>query len=123
MIDLYDGPNNHTESSLTKKLRQGKRRIKSFQIDKSDSLVIANYIFDEIPNDKIVLVNAFANPVEWKDNIFLPKVEADLINRLSLKTSKLIVTSFGSPYLIQDFPNAPVYICCLLYTSPSPRDS
>ena len=111
VIDLYDGPNNHTESSLTKKLRQGKRRIKSFQIDKSDSLVIANYIFDQIPNDKIVLVNAFANPVEWKDNIFLPKVEADLINRLSLKTNKLIVTSFGSPYLIQDFPTTPVYIC------------
>ena len=39
------------------------------------------------------------------------KVEADLINRLVKKSSKVIVTSFGSPYLIQDFPNAPVYIC------------
>jgi len=111
VIDLYDGPNNHTESILTKKIRQGKRKIKSFQIDKSDSLEIANYIINEIPNDKIVFVNAFANPVEWKDNIFLPKVEADLINKLTLKTEKLIVTSFGSPYLIQDFPNSPVYIC------------
>jgi len=111
VIDLYDGPNNHTESILTKKIRQGKRRVKSFQIDKSDSLEIANYIINEIPNDKIVFVNAFANPVEWKDNIFLPKVEADLINKLILKTDKLIVTSFGSPYLIQDFPNSPVYIC------------
>ena len=111
VIDLYDGPNNHTESILTKKIRQGKRKIKSFQIDKSDSLEIANYIINEIPNDKIVFVNAFANPVEWKDNIFLPKVEADLINKLILKTDKLIVTSFGSPYLIQDFPNSPVYIC------------
>ena len=111
VIDLYDGPNNHTESILTKKLRQGKRKIKSFQIDKSDSLEIANYIINEIPNDKIVFVNAFANPVEWKDNIFLPKVEADLINKLTFKTNKLIVTSFGSPYLIQDFPSSPVYIC------------
>ena len=111
VIDLYDGPNNHTESSLTKKLRQGKRNIESFQIDKSDSLAIANYIIDEIPKNSIVLVNAFANPVEWKDNIFLPKVEADLIKKLILKTNKLIVTSFGSPYLIQDFPDAPVYIC------------
>ena len=111
VLDLYDGPNNHTESILTKKLRQGKRKIRSFQIDKSDSLEIANYIINEIPSDKIVFVNAFANPVEWKDNIFLPKVEADLINKLTLKTDRLIVTSFGSPYLIQDFPSAPVYIC------------
>ena len=110
-MDLYDGPFNHSESVLTKSLRQSKRKVKSFQIDKSDSLQIANYIIDQIPNDKIIFINAFANPVEWKDNIFLPKVEADLINRLVKKSSKVIVTSFGSPYLIQDFPNAPVYIC------------
>ena len=111
VIDLYDGPNNHTESSLTKQLRQSKRKIKTFQIDKSDSLAIADYIFNQIPDEKIVFVNAFANPVEWKDNIFLPQVEADLINRLINKSSKVVVTSFGSPYLIQDFPSAPVYIC------------
>jgi len=111
VVDLYDGPFNHSESVLTKSLRQSKRKVKSFQIDKSDSLQIANYIIDQIPNDKIIFINAFANPVEWKDNIFLPKVEADLINRLVKKSSKVIVTSFGSPYLIQDFPNAPVYIC------------
>ncbi len=111
VIDLYDGPNNHTESSLTKQLRQSKRKIKTFQIDKSDSLAIADYIFKQIPDEKIVFVNAFANPVEWKDNIFLPEVEADLINRLINKSSKVVVTSFGSPYLIQDFPSAPVYIC------------
>ena len=111
LIDLYDGANNHTESDLTKQLKRAGRKVKSFQIDKSDSLVVADYILDQIPKNALVFLNAFANPVEWKDNIFLPKVEADLINRLSLKTSKLIVTSFGSPYLIQDFPNAPVYIC------------
>ena len=111
VIDLYDGPNNHTESSLTKQLRQSKRKFKTFQIDKSDSLAIADYILSQIPAEKIIFINAFANPVEWKDNIFLPEVEAELINRLIQKSSKVIVTSFGSPYLIQDFPDAPVYIC------------
>ena len=105
MIDLYDSPNNHTESSLTKQLRQSKRKFKTFQIDKSDSLAIADYILNQIPAEKIIFVNAFANPVEWKDNIFLPEVEAELINRLIQKSSKVIVTSFGSPYLIQDFPD------------------
>ena len=41
----------------------------------------------------------------------MPEVEAELINRLIQKSSKVIVTSFGSPYLIQDFPDTPVYIC------------
>ena len=31
--------------------------------------------------------------------------------RLIKKCSTVIITSFGSPYLIQDFPEAPVYIC------------
>ena len=53
----------------------------------------------------------FANPTEHKDEIFLPKVEADFVNRLIGKCERVIITSFGSPYLIQDFPNAPVYIC------------
>ena len=111
VIDLYDGPNNHSESHITKKLRESKRRVNSFQIDKSDSLEVALHILDQIPSDAMVLLNAHANPVEWKDNIFLPEVEAIFINRLIAKCQNLIITSFGSPYLIMDFPTASTYLC------------
>ena len=111
IIDLYDGANNHSESDLTKQLKRAGREVKSFQIDKSDSLVVADYILDQIPKDALVLLNAFANPVEHKDEIFLPKVEAIFINKLIKKTNKMVITSFGSPYLIQDFKEVPVYIC------------
>ena len=111
VVDLYDGPNNHTESSFTKQLKGNGRKVISFQIDKSDSAAIANHILDQIPPDGLVLLNAFATPTEHKDEIFLPKVEADFVNRLIEKCERVIVTSFGSPYLIQDFPKAPVYIC------------
>ncbi len=111
LIDLYDGANNHTESDLTKQIKMAGRKVKSFQIDKSDSLVVADYILDQIPKDALVLLNAFANPVEHKDEIYLPEVEAIFINKLIKKTNRMIITSFGSPYLIQDFKDAPVYIC------------
>ena len=111
IVDLYDGANNHNESIVTKSLRQNGYKVRSFQIDKSDSLIVANHILDQIPSDGLVLLNAYANPVEWKENIFLPSIEADFINRLIKKCSTVIITSFGSPYLIQDFPEAPVYIC------------
>ena len=103
--------NNHNESIVTKSLRENGYKVRSFQIDKSDSLIVANHILDQIPSDGLVLLNAYANPVEWKENIFLPSIEADFINRLIKKCSTVIITSFGSPYLIQDFPEAPVYIC------------
>ena len=111
IIDLYDRENNHAESDLTKQLKRAGRKVISFQIDKSDSLLVADYILDQIPKDALVLLNAFANPVEHKDEIFLPKVEAIFINKLIKKSKKMVVTSFGSPYLIQDFKDVPVYIC------------
>ena len=111
VIDLYDGANNHNESHFTKTLKQSGRKVKSFQLDKSDSLVVANHILDQIPSDVTVFLNAHANPVEWKENIFLPEVEADFINRIIEKCENLIITSFGSPYLIMDFPKASTYLC------------
>ena len=66
---------------------------------------------DQIPSNGLVFLNAFANPVEHKDDIFLPKIEAEFINKLIQKCERLVVTSFGSPYLIQDFLEAPVYLC------------
>ena len=111
VVDLYDGPNKHTESSFTKQLKTNGRKVVSFQIDKSDSVAIADHILDQIPSDGLVFLNAFATPTEHKDEIFLPKVEAEFVNQLIEKCERVIVTSFGSPYLIQDFPDAPVYIC------------
>ncbi|MBC8346445.1 MAG: serine hydrolase [Candidatus Marinimicrobia bacterium] len=111
VVDLYDGEHNHSESSFTKKLKSNGRKVVSFQIDKSDSAIVANHILNQIPNDGLVFLNAFANPTEHKDEIFLPEVESQFVNQLIEKCEKVIITSFGSPYLIQDFPNAPVYIC------------
>ncbi|MBN4080913.1 serine hydrolase [Caldithrix abyssi] len=111
VVDLYDGVNNHSESSFTKQLKTDRRKVVSFQIDKSDSLVVANFILKQIPADGLVFLNAFANPTERKDEIILPEVEEEFINALIEKCRRIIVTSFGSPYLIQAFPEAPVYIC------------
>ena len=110
VVDLYDGPNNHSESTLTKQLKHNGRKVKTFQIDKSDSIEISEFILDQIPSNGLVFLNAFANPVEHKDDIFLPKIEAEFINKLIQKCERLVVTSFGSPYLIQDFLEAPVYM-------------
>jgi hypothetical protein len=60
----------------------------SFQIDKSDSAIVANHILGQIPNDGLVFLNAFANPTEHKDEIFLPEVESEFINQLIEKCEK-----------------------------------
>ncbi|MEE8437745.1 MAG: serine hydrolase, partial [Candidatus Neomarinimicrobiota bacterium] len=111
IFDLYDYNNNHSESMATKKLKSGGRKTLTFQIDKSDSLDYARSLLKQIPENALIIVNAFVNPVEHKDEIFLPQAEAEFLHFLNAHSDRVILVSFGSPYIIQEFPETPVYIC------------
>ena len=104
LIDLYDGANNHTESDLTKQLKRAGRKAKSFQIDKSDSLVVADYILDQsvimdpknfdaralriLFNSKVPSV--FSNKSELKEDLYV-------FNQLNKNLSK---TSIYNEWII-----------------------
>ena len=45
-----------------------------------------------------------------KDRVLLPAVQSEFIDSLARKTPRLIVTSFGTPYLIRAFPEIPTYL-------------
>ncbi len=66
VVDLYDGPNNHSESIFTKQLKDvgSNRRVISFQIDKSDSTVVADFILDQIPVNGLVFLKS-GNVKKW----------------------------------------------------------
>ena len=51
------------------------------------------------------------NKVFSEEQIQNGKEFLNIFNKLIKKTNRMIITSFGSPYLIQDFKDAPVYIC------------
>ena len=111
VIDIYDSRNNHEMSSVTKGLKKSGLKIKSLQIDESDSKVVLNAMLNEIPDNALVLVNAFANPQAKKDRIFLPRNETEFLRDLMHKTDRIVLASLGTPYLIQDFPAILVYLC------------
>ena len=111
VLDIYDSKNNHKMSSVTKGLKKSGLKIKPLQIDESDSKVVLNAMLNEIPDNALVLVNAFANPKANKDRIFLPENETEFLHNLMNKTDRIILTSLGTPYLIQEFSGIPVYLC------------
>ncbi|MFQ6612336.1 MAG: glycoside hydrolase family 3 N-terminal domain-containing protein, partial [Fidelibacterota bacterium] len=114
VVDLYDYDNNHRESQTTLILKQGWPSVRTFQIDKSDSLEMVNALINTIPDGAIVIVNAFVNPVAYKDEIFIPETEANFLHQLNKKTDRVLLSSFGNPYIIQQFPETPVYFCAYL---------
>ena len=111
IIDLYDHKNDHSESITTKALRNLGANVRSFQLDKSDKKYVANAVLAEIPKESTVIINAFVSPLSHKNRITLPEYQEKFIQSLSKKTKGLLLNSYGSPYLIEDFPMVDNYIC------------
>ena len=95
----------------TKGLKKYGLNIKPYQIDESDSKRMIDVIIDEIPKGSIVLVNAFVSHKAWKDRVSIPENEEYFIKELLQKTENIILGSIGNPYIIEGFPNIPVYVC------------
>ena len=111
VIDIYDHPNNHEESTTTRKLKRSGLRIRSLQVDESDSTMYYESILKTIPDNVPIILNAFASPSAWKNRIYLPDHQMDFIRALNQKSNRIILTSFGNPYLIRGLPEIPAYIC------------
>ncbi len=111
IIDLYDHPYDHSLSAVTQSLIKSGLPIKPFQLDESDDMAAYEAVSASIPADGRVLVNTFVGFGVRKDRIFLPDIQRRFVLKLGGQTTKLIVASLGTPYLIQAFPQVPAYLC------------
>ena len=111
VIDIYDHPNNHEESTTTRKLKRSGLPIRSLQVDESDTKMYYESILKTIPDNAPIILNAFASPSAWKNRIYLPTQQMEFIHALNQKSHRLILISFGNPYLIRGLPETPAYIC------------
>ena len=111
VIDIYDYPNDHTESMTTKGLKQSGLHIRSLQVDESDSTMYYESILETIPENAPIILNTFSSPSAWKNRIFLPDHQMDFIHSLNQISNRVLLISFGNPYLIQGLPETPAYIC------------
>ncbi len=111
IIDLYDHPYDHSLSPVTQALIESGLPVKPFQLDDSDGAAAYEAVSAAIPTGGRVLVNTFVGFGVRKDRIFLPDIQRRFVQKLVEQTTKLIVASLGTPYLIQAFPQVPAYLC------------
>lgn len=111
VIDIYNHSNDHDESLTTKELKRSGMKIRSLQVDESDSTMYYDSILNTIPENAPIILNVFAKPSSWKNTIFLQDHQMDFIHTLNKKSKRVLLISFGNPYLIQGLPETPAYIC------------
>lgn len=81
---------------------------KSYNL-KSDSDV--NYILNEIANKDIYLIPVFSRVKIKTGTVGIPESQIKLINTLIINGCKVIVISFGNPYLLKNFEDVDGYVC------------
>ena len=80
-------------------------------MDESDSKMVLNAVSNNIPENSMILINAFVSPKAWKDRIFLPNDETEFVRNIISRSKKIILASLGTPYLLQEFPQVSTYLC------------
>ncbi|MFC1484017.1 glycoside hydrolase family 3 N-terminal domain-containing protein [Candidatus Neomarinimicrobiota bacterium] len=115
VIDLYDYPFNHSLTGVTRRLFAAGLPVQPFALDESDPVAVYNALLERLPVNARILVNAFCSIGVQKDRIFLPDHQVDFIQSLAEKSDRLIMTSFGTPYVIQAFPEVPAYLAAYHY--------
>ncbi|HEX4952405.1 MAG TPA: glycoside hydrolase family 3 N-terminal domain-containing protein [Thermoanaerobaculia bacterium] len=68
-----------------------------------------------------VLVSAFVRVASFKGTAAMRPRQAELLRRLAATGVPVIVVSFGSPYLLLQFPEVPVYLCAYGWAESSQR--
>jgi len=111
VIDIYDTPYNHKQSIATKELIKSRLPIQSYAVDKTDSQEHIKLISDSLTNESRVVLNIFSKASSFKGTIKLNSTQSEFIKNILFRTKNVIMVSYGNPYLINDFPEIPAYIC------------
>ena len=68
-----------------------------------------------------VLASSFARVGAFRGTADMPESQARLLQRLQAAGRPLVVVSYGSPYLLRQFPDIPVYVCSYGWAESSQR--
>jgi len=111
IIDVYGSKYFHNRSDAAKIQSKYCSNRSYFAIDENDQIDYSKSIINSIKENSVVILNVFAKPRVRKGTVALNKTQSYLVNEILKKTPNVVMISFGNPYIIQDFPNIPAYVC------------
>ncbi|MCX6161795.1 MAG: glycoside hydrolase family 3 C-terminal domain-containing protein [Ignavibacteriae bacterium] len=80
-------------------------------LDRTGDLNDVAYIEEEADKYDVIIIPVYAKVKIRTGTVGLPQTQLDLINKLTTKGKKVVVISYGNPYLINGFDGVEAYIC------------
>ncbi len=112
VIDVNDHANDHDMSTVRAYLNKSLPYVESYVVDNTDPQAYYETVLNAIPDSARVIVNVFSRIKMKKDRVSLPEIQSEFIRSIHSKTPNLLVTSLGTPYVIDAFPQVPAYMVC-----------
>ncbi|MGH2575565.1 MAG: glycoside hydrolase family 3 N-terminal domain-containing protein [Ignavibacteria bacterium] len=110
VFNLSDGKDNINSSYFNSKLAEKFPNLNIVDINSSISENTINEYSARASENEYIIIAIYAKVKFGTGKISILSSHIDLINDLS-KNGKIIIISFGNPYLLKEFPATPCYIC------------
>ncbi len=110
-IDLYDRAHSDSPTRVERILRGANVKLTNYILDIDEPQQRYDEVSAAIPDSAIILINAFCSIHMNKDRIFFPQHQQEFVNGLSARSERVILVSFGTPYLLYAFPDIQTYLC------------
>ena len=111
VISIYGDAKTRKHKIFKEEVKRRNKNVVTFEVDPLTSAETYKTILDSCRNVDIVLCGMFMQVRAWRGTIGLPSPEVQLVKKVKELDNKVIVVSFGNPYLIMDFTEIDAYLC------------
>ncbi len=111
IISLNNGNEKANSDYFLRRFNENNKFSSTSYYDLTGDIVNSNEILTDADNYDVIIIPIYAKVKIKTGTVGLPDSQISLINSLSSKGKKVLVISFGNPYLIQGFPDIDSYIC------------
>jgi len=111
IISLNNGNEKANSDYFLRRFNEKNKFNSTSYYDLTGDIVNSDEILLDADNYDVIIIPIYAKVKIKTGTVGLPDSQISLISSLASKGKKVVVISFGNPYLIQGFPDIDSYIC------------
>ncbi|MBK8983182.1 MAG: glycoside hydrolase family 3 C-terminal domain-containing protein [Ignavibacteria bacterium] len=111
IVSLNNGNETANSNYFAEKFESNNNFKESYFYDLSGDIGNSSDIISDAANADVIIIPIYAKVKIKTGTVGLPSSQLSLINSLTSSGKKVIVISFGNPYLIRGFPDVSSYLC------------
>lgn len=111
LLSLNNGNEKANSDYFLAKFSENNKFSSTSYYDLTGDIKNAEEIVQDAEKYDVILIPIYAKVKIKTGTVGLPESQLSLINSIVSKGKKVLVISFGNPYLIQGFPDVDAYIC------------